>query len=131
MMVASEADEAWWPPTFRPSVFSRRWLALWMVQLASQSTFFSSARRMSRLSAMDVSLARNTRAGKSHGQINRSARAMVQRWSEARLLVLAGASSTVLQAGGRSAMVNAGFGLAGFGLGLGCNTLSENQEARS
>ena len=24
MMVASEADDAWWPPTFRPSVLSRR-----------------------------------------------------------------------------------------------------------
>src|ERR1051325_4749808 len=43
MMVASEADEAWWPPTFRPSVLSRKWLALWIVQLASQSTLRSSA----------------------------------------------------------------------------------------
>ena len=24
MMVASEADEAWWPPTFSPSSLSRR-----------------------------------------------------------------------------------------------------------
>ncbi len=52
MMVASEAEEAWWPPTFRPSVFSRRWLALWIVQLASHSTFFSSSRKVSSVSAM-------------------------------------------------------------------------------
>ena len=25
--VASEAQEAWWPPTFRPSRLGRRWLA--------------------------------------------------------------------------------------------------------
>ena len=44
MMVASEADEAWCPPTFRPSALSRTWLAWWMVQLASHSTFFSSSK---------------------------------------------------------------------------------------
>src|SRR6476659_2359635 len=48
MMVASEADEAWWPPTFSPSTLSRRWLALWMVQLASHSTLRSSSPRMAR-----------------------------------------------------------------------------------
>src|ERR1043166_9400847 len=47
MMVASEAEEAWCPPTFSPSVLSRTWLALWMVQLESQSTFCSSAMRSS------------------------------------------------------------------------------------
>ena len=46
MTVASEADEAWCPPTFKPSMLSRTWLAWWMVQLASQSTFFSSSPRM-------------------------------------------------------------------------------------
>ena len=33
MIVASEADDAWWPPTFSPSSLSRRWLALWIVQI--------------------------------------------------------------------------------------------------
>src|SRR5215471_14051831 len=46
MMVASEADEAWCPPTFTPSMFSRTWLAWWMVQVASHSTFRSSSRRI-------------------------------------------------------------------------------------
>src|SRR5262249_50704533 len=46
MMLASEADEAWCPPTFTPSTLSRTWLAWWMVQLASHSTFFSSSRRI-------------------------------------------------------------------------------------
>ena len=32
MTVASEAQEAWWPPTFSPSRLGRRWLALWIVQ---------------------------------------------------------------------------------------------------
>src|SRR3954468_14933010 len=35
-MVVIEAQDAWWPPTFRPSRLSRRWLALWMVQVDSQ-----------------------------------------------------------------------------------------------
>src|SRR5580700_2577798 len=48
MMVASEADEAWWPPTFSLSVFSRRWLAWWMVQLASHSTLRSSSPSIAR-----------------------------------------------------------------------------------
>src|SRR6516162_4837659 len=46
MMVASEDEEAWCPPTFTPSTFSRMWLAWWMVQLASHSTFFSSSPRI-------------------------------------------------------------------------------------
>ena len=32
--------------------FSRRWLALWIVQLASQSTFFSSSRKAAILSVI-------------------------------------------------------------------------------
>src|SRR3954463_6099150 len=48
MMVASEADDAWWPPTFSPSTLSRRWLALWMDQLASHSNLRSSSPRMAR-----------------------------------------------------------------------------------
>src|SRR6516164_5092716 len=55
MMVASEADEAWWPPTFSPSVFSRIWLAWWMVQLASHSTLRSSSRRITRSSCEIIS----------------------------------------------------------------------------
>src|SRR6185503_18260557 len=55
-MVASEADEAWCPPTFSPSSLSRRWLALWIVQLASHRTFFSSSARTGRrASGMTVS----------------------------------------------------------------------------
>src|SRR6266705_2267098 len=46
MMVASEADVAWWPPTFSPSPLSRRWLAWWIVHVESQSTFFSSSVRI-------------------------------------------------------------------------------------
>src|SRR6516162_1202563 len=56
MMVASEADEAWWPPTFSASVFSRRWLAWWMVQLASHSTLRSSSPRITRSSCEIISL---------------------------------------------------------------------------
>src|ERR1700730_18075416 len=48
MMVASEADEAWCPPTFNPRLLSRTWLAWWMVQAPSQRTFFSSSLRMVR-----------------------------------------------------------------------------------
>ena len=43
MIVASDAEDAWWPPTFSPSSLARRWLALWIIQVASHSTFFSSA----------------------------------------------------------------------------------------
>ncbi len=45
MMVASDAEDAWCPPTFSPSSLSRRWLALWIVQVASHSAFFSNAAR--------------------------------------------------------------------------------------
>ena len=41
MIAASEADEAWWPPTLMPSTFGRIWLAWWIVQLASQSALRS------------------------------------------------------------------------------------------
>src|SRR4051794_26917777 len=43
MMVASEADEAWWPPTFRPSALDLTWLAWWMVHDDSHRTFRASA----------------------------------------------------------------------------------------
>src|SRR3954463_16701068 len=52
MMVAGDADEARWPPTFRASVLSRRGLAWWMVQLASHRTFFSSSCRIASWSAL-------------------------------------------------------------------------------
>ena len=42
----SEADEAWWPPTFSPSVLSRMWLAWWMVQEESHNTFRCRAERI-------------------------------------------------------------------------------------
>src|SRR5581483_11895960 len=44
MTVASDAQEAWWPPTFRPSRLGRRWLAWWIVQDESHSTLRSSSR---------------------------------------------------------------------------------------
>jgi hypothetical protein len=47
MIVASDADEAWWPPTFKPSSLGRRWLALWIIHDASQSTLRSSPTRIS------------------------------------------------------------------------------------
>lgn len=44
-----EADDAWCPPTLRPSRDSRRWLAWWMVHAESQWTLRSScSRRASR-----------------------------------------------------------------------------------
>src|SRR3569832_499419 len=52
MMVASDADDAWCPPTFSESSLSRTWLALCTVQLASQSTLRSSSARMSSLVGM-------------------------------------------------------------------------------
>src|SRR5262245_55728308 len=48
MMVASEAEEAWCPPTFRPSSLERTLLAWWIVQAESQRTFFSNWPRRSR-----------------------------------------------------------------------------------
>src|SRR4051794_19949126 len=54
MMLASEAEEAWWPPTLTPSRLSRPWLALWMVQLASHSTLRSSSCRIARSSGAGI-----------------------------------------------------------------------------
>src|ERR1700755_2826489 len=48
MMLASEAEEAWWPPTFSPSVLGRTWLAWWMVHDDSHSTLRASADSISR-----------------------------------------------------------------------------------
>ena len=55
MTVASDADEAWWPPTLRPSTFSRMWLALWIIHDDSHSTFFSSSERILSVSAIAAS----------------------------------------------------------------------------
>src|SRR3569832_1882735 len=54
MMVASDADDAWCPPTFSESSLSRTWLALCTVQLASQRTLRSSSERMSSLVGMNT-----------------------------------------------------------------------------
>jgi hypothetical protein len=54
MIVASDADEAWWPPTFKPSSLGRRWLALWIIHDASQSTLRSSSDKNFRRSALDI-----------------------------------------------------------------------------
>ena len=43
MMLATEAQDAWCPPTLSLSRLGRRWLAWWMVQLDSQSSFRSIA----------------------------------------------------------------------------------------
>ena len=51
MIAVIEAQDAWWPPTFSPSRLSRRWLALWMVQLESQRSRTSSCVRASISSA--------------------------------------------------------------------------------
>ena len=48
MMVASEAEDAWWPPTFSPSVLGRMWLAWWMVHDDSHSTLRARADSVSR-----------------------------------------------------------------------------------
>src|SRR5687767_6874099 len=48
MMVAREAEEAWCPPTLRPSSLGRMWLALWIVHVASHSTLRCSWLRQSR-----------------------------------------------------------------------------------
>ena len=37
-IAAEEEEEAWWPPTFDPSVLSRTLLAQWMMAVASHST---------------------------------------------------------------------------------------------
>src|SRR6185437_16750572 len=48
MTVASEAEEAWCPPTFNPSTLGLIWLAWWIVQEDSHSTLRASADRVSR-----------------------------------------------------------------------------------
>src|ERR1700733_8510859 len=48
MMVASEAEDAWCPPTFNPSTLGLMWLAWWMVQEESHSTLRANADRVSR-----------------------------------------------------------------------------------
>jgi hypothetical protein len=45
--VTSEADDAWCPPTFRPSPRSDSWLAWWIMYDDSHSTLRSNSRRMS------------------------------------------------------------------------------------
>ncbi len=47
--VANDADDDWWPPTFNSSSLGRRWLALWMVHVASHSALRSSAARIAAL----------------------------------------------------------------------------------
>jgi len=47
MIAATEALDAWWPPTLSPSRLGRRWLALWIVQLDSHRTLRSSSRSSS------------------------------------------------------------------------------------
>ena len=51
MIVVREAQEAWCPPTFSPSSLGRMWLALWIVQAASQRILRSSSPSMSRSGA--------------------------------------------------------------------------------
>src|SRR5690349_6027541 len=43
MTVATEALDAWCPPTLSPSRLGRRWLALWIIHEESHSTLRSSA----------------------------------------------------------------------------------------
>jgi hypothetical protein len=43
MIVAIEALDAWWPPTFSPDGFGRTRLAWWTIAVASQSTRRSTA----------------------------------------------------------------------------------------
>ncbi len=43
MIVAIEALDAWWPPTFSPDGLGRTRLAWWTIAVASQSTRRSTA----------------------------------------------------------------------------------------
>src|SRR3954465_374615 len=62
MMVASEADEAWCPPTFKPSVLGRMWLAWWMVHDDSHSALLDSAVSVSRRAeSTGIAMLRKTR----------------------------------------------------------------------
>ena len=62
MSVTTEAHDAWCPPTFSPSRLGRRWLALWIIQVESQSTFRSSARRQARRRGAGASARRSWRS---------------------------------------------------------------------
>ena len=46
MMEITEAQDAWWPPTFSPSRLGRMWLALWIIHADSHSSLRSSCFRM-------------------------------------------------------------------------------------
>src|SRR6185437_8885742 len=85
-----------------------------MVQLASQRTFFSSSRKASMSSAMTCLYTNKARLDQRTTAFG-----------------LAGASITLLQAGGRSASVSGLGGTFGGGPGLGCRTESLNQKASS
>ena len=62
MTVASEAEEDWWPPTFSPSGLSRRWLALWIIQVDSHSALRSSSDRKGRRGSVMAALLRMRRS---------------------------------------------------------------------
>jgi hypothetical protein len=47
MIDTIDADDAWWPPTFKPEGFGRTRFAWWMIALDSQSTRLSISRRVS------------------------------------------------------------------------------------
>ncbi|WP_433225906.1 hypothetical protein [Microtetraspora malaysiensis] len=44
MIDTIDAEDAWWPPTFKPEGFSRTRFAWWMTAEESQSTRFSTSR---------------------------------------------------------------------------------------
>src|SRR5436309_12934792 len=58
MSAVIDAQLAWWPPTLRPSVEGRRWLALWIVQADSQRNRSSRRRSASRSSEVFFSMGR-------------------------------------------------------------------------
>src|SRR3546814_9705749 len=71
MRVASEALEAWWPPTWTPPLLGRRWLAWWIIQEDSQRIFFSSASSISRWPAcvgMETSLSASDAAAQDYAK---------------------------------------------------------------
>ena len=53
MIETIEAEDAWWPPTFTPSAFGRRWLAWWIIQLESHNSRCSINLRCSYWVVMD------------------------------------------------------------------------------
>jgi len=48
MMLAIDADDAWWPPTFTPDGVARTLFAWWTMLVASHSTRRCTASRTSR-----------------------------------------------------------------------------------